>query len=137
MLPPPTPVLLDLTYRPDLQILIGRWGYQPDPAELPAEYQRLEAVALTHGAQYWLQDIRRRSLNDPQISRWLLDTFFPDMAQRLGGRLRVAYLVSPTLHAHILADTRYVPPASYAGLPHAVAFFGEEGAALAWLQGGT
>lgn len=125
--------LLALTHRPDLNVLIGRWGFQPDPAELPAQYERLEAAALKHRAQYWLQDIRRRSLSDPQISRWLFDSFFPRLAQLLGGRLRVAYLANPTLHAHILSDTLYVPPSAYDGQPHAVAFFGDEGEALAWL----
>ena len=131
---PQLPELLQLTYRADLAVLIGRWGYQPDAAVLPAEYQRLEAAALACQARRWLQDIRRRSLNDPAISRWLLDTFFPEMAQQLGGQLRVAYLVSPTLHAHILSETMYVPPSAYEGLPHTVAFFGDEGQALAWLQ---
>ena len=134
MLPTPAPELLQLTYRPDLEVLIGRWGYQPDPAALPAEYERLEAAALQHQARHWLQDIRRRSLNDPATTRWLLDVFFPDMARRLGGQLRVAYLASPALYAHILADSGYVPASAYAGLPHAVAFFGNEGEALAWLK---
>lgn len=132
----PTPELLQLAYRPDLEVLIGRWGYQPEPNALAAEYQRLEAVAIEHQARRWLQDIRRRSLNDPQTTRWLLDTFFPDMARQLGGQLRVAYLVGPDLHARILAETNFLPVSAYAGLPHAVAFFGDEGVALAWLQEG-
>ncbi|MGI4873694.1 MAG: hypothetical protein ACRYFX_21255 [Janthinobacterium lividum] len=130
----PTPELLQLTYRPDLEVLIGRWGYQPEPAALAAEYQRLEVVALECKSRRWLQDIRRRSLNDPETSRWLLDTFFPDMARRLGGKLRVAYLVGPVLHARILTEAAFLPPSAYENLPHAVAFFGDEGAALAWLQ---
>ena len=131
---PDLPELLQLTYRPDLDVLIGRWGYQPETAELPTQYEKLEAAALAHGAQYWLQDIRRRTLNDPATSRWLLDSFFPRMAQALGGRLRVAYLASPSLYAHIMAEEMYVPPTAYDGRPHTVAFFGDEGAALAWLR---
>lgn len=129
-----TPELLQLTYRADLEVLIGRWSYQPDPAALPAEYERLTAAALTHQARCWLQDIRRRTLNDPQITQWLLTDYFPDLARRLGGRLRVAYLVSPTLHEHILAQPGFAPAETYAGRPFAVAFFGEEGAALDWLR---
>ena len=131
---PLTPELLQLTYRADLDVLIGRWGYQPAPDELPAQYERLEALALAHRARYWLQDIRRRSLNDPQTSRWLLDSFFPRLAQALDGQLRVAYLASPTLYNHILAEPMYVPAAAYDGRPHAVAFFGDEAQALAWLH---
>ena len=127
------PELLQLTYRADLKILIGRWGYQATETELPAEYARLEASALAHGARHWLQDIRRRSLNYPDTSRWLLSTFFPMMAQRLGGQLRVAYLVSPALQAHIYAEPTFVPLAAYAGKSFAVGFFGDEGAAIEWL----
>ncbi|WP_223652903.1 hypothetical protein [Hymenobacter psoromatis] len=127
------PELLHLTYRVDLAVLIGRWGYQAAEAELPAEYARLEAAALAHEARHWLQDIRRRSLNYPDTSRWLLSEFFPGMARRLGGQLRVAYLVSPALQAHIYAEPSFVPLAAYAGRPFAVGFFGDEGAAIEWL----
>ena len=128
------PELLHLTYRPDLEILIGRWGYQADEAALPAEYARLEAAALTHGARRWLQDIRRRSLNYPDTSRWLLNEFFPRVARQLGGQLGVAYLVSPALEAHIMAEPGFVPLHAYAGRPFAVGFFGDEGAATEWLR---
>lgn len=134
MSPDAAPELLQLTYRPDLEVLIGRWGYQPDPAALPAEYERLTAAALAHGTRRWLQDIRRRTLNDPETSRWLLADYFPSMAQRLGGRLGVAYLVSPTLQAHILAESTFVPLAAYDGRPFAVGFFGDEGEATNWLR---
>ncbi len=127
------PELLSLTYRADLAVLIGRWGYQAEEAELPAEYARLEAAALAHGARRWLQDIRRRSLNYPDTSRWLLAEFFPNIARRLGGQLRVAYLVSPALQAHIYAEPTFVPLEAYAGRPFAVGFFGDEGAATEWL----
>ena len=130
----PLPELLSLTYRADLEILIGRWGYQAAEAALPAEYARLEAAALAHDAHRWLQDIRRRSLNYPDTSRWLLDEFFPAMARRLGGPLRVAYLVSPALQAHIYAEPTFVPLDAYVGQPYAVGFFGDEGAAIAWLR---
>ncbi len=132
----PLPELLSLTYRADLEILIGRWGYQAAEADLPSEYARLEAAALAHGARRWLQDIRRRSLNYPDTTRWLLDEFFPLMARRLGGgQLRIAYLVSPALQAHIYAEPTFVPLAAYAGRPFAVGFFGDEGAAIEWLRG--
>ena len=136
MNPDVTPPLLDLVFRPDLALLIGRWGYQPEPAALPAQYERLTASALAHGARHWLQDIRRRTLNDPATTRWLLTDYFPDLARRLGGQLRVAYLVSPTLHAHILAEPGFVATEDYVNQPFAVAFFGDEGAAVAWLREG-
>lgn len=126
--------LLQLAHRPDLGILVGRWGYQPTPHELPAVYQQVEEVALETNCRFWLQDIRRRSLNDPDTTRWLLDIFFPDMARRLGNRLFVAYLVGPALHQAIIKQPGYVSAEAYDGKSFAVSFFGDEGAATAWLR---
>ncbi len=132
--PGPASDLLQLIYRPDLDLLVGRWSYQPDPAQLPAAYQQLTEAALGCGCSYWLQDIRRRASNDPATTQWLLTEYFPDMARRLSGRLRVAYLTGPTLLEQIMAAPAFVPVEDYAGKPYAAAFFGDEGAAVAWLQ---
>ncbi|OWP64620.1 hypothetical protein CDA63_02350 [Hymenobacter amundsenii] len=134
MTPSQTSDLLQLTYRADLDLLVGRWGYQPDPVLLPAAYQHLARTAQDCGCSYWLQDIRRRTLNDPATTEWLLREYFPDMARRLGGRLRVAYLTSPSLLESIMAAPGFVSAEDYAGQAHGVAFFGDEGAAVAWLR---
>ncbi|WP_310394679.1 hypothetical protein [Hymenobacter sp.] len=126
--------LLQLTPRPDLGVLVGRWGYQPDPAELPAAYEALTAAVARDHCRFWLQDIRRRSLNDPHITKWLLSDYFPGMARQLGGRLCVAYLVSPALHKTITDDPGFLPLAAYEDRPFALGFFGDEGAAIQWLQ---
>ncbi len=132
MTPATTP--LHLAHRPDLGILVGRWAYQPEPHELPPIYQQVKKVALEHQSRFWLQDIRRRSVNDPQTTTWLLNEFFPDMARRLGGRLCVAYLVGPTLHEAIVSQPNYVSAEAYDNRPFAVSFFGDEGSAIRWLQ---
>ena len=129
-----TPSLLQLAHRPDLGILIGRWGYQPEPDELPALYQQMEATAMQVRSRFWLQDIRRRTFNDPETTLWLLNTFFPDMASRLGGRLYVAHLVGPTLHQSIVSQPDFVSAEAYDSKPFVVSFFGDEGAAISWLQ---
>lgn len=134
MIPEVTPPLLQLNNRPDLGILVGRWGYQPAPHELPAVYQQVQDTALQGRSRFWLQDIRRRTLNDPETTLWLLDTFFPDMARRLGGRLFVAYLVGPTLHQAIINQPGFVSAEAYDSKPFVVSFFGDEGAAVQWLQ---
>ncbi|RZK62282.1 MAG: hypothetical protein EOO59_02950 [Hymenobacter sp.] len=136
MLADPSPELLHLSYRADAALLIGRWGYQPTPAELPAQYERLAAAALHHGARRWLQDIRRRNLNDPETTHWLFTEFFPDMAGQLGRPLRVAYLVGPTLRGLIEAGPDFQPLSAYKGRPFIVVFFGEESAAIDWLSEG-
>ena len=129
-----TPLLLQLVPRTDLNILIGRWGYQPRPDELPAVYQEVMDAALRGQNRFWLQDIRRREYNDPQTTLWLLNTFFPDMANRLGGRLYVAYLVGPTLHQSIVNQPDFIPAEAYNNKTFVISFFGDEGAAIKWLQ---
>jgi hypothetical protein len=126
--------LLQLTYRSDLDILVGRWGYQPEPHELPPVYERVRNEALQDHSRFWLQDIRRRTLNDPHTTRWLLKTFFPAMAKKLGGRLYVAYLVGPELHQAIISQPDFVPAGAYDSMPYAIDFFRDEGAAIKWLQ---
>ena len=97
-------------------------------------YQQVEALALQENSRFWLQDIRRRTLNDPQTTHWLLNSFFPDMARRLGGRLFVAYLVGPTLHQAIVEQPGFVSAEAYDSKPFVVSFFGDEGTAIKWLQ---
>jgi hypothetical protein len=126
--------LLQLNYRADLEILVGRWGYQPEPQELPPVYEQVKAAALQDQSRFWLQDIRRRTLNDPHTTDWLLNTFFPDLARRLGGRLYVAYLIGPELQEAIVKQPAFVPAGAYDAKPFAIDFFGDEGAAIKWLQ---
>jgi len=69
--------LLQLTYRSDLDILVGRWKHQPDNmALLPQVYEQLATAALANSSCYWLQDIRRRTHNDPATTRWLFTEYF-------------------------------------------------------------
>ncbi|MBF9236220.1 hypothetical protein I2I05_02315 [Hymenobacter sp. BT683] len=126
--------LIHFSHRADLDILVGRWGYQPDPRELPAVYQQMTDVALQAKARFWLQDIRRRTLNDPNTTLWLLDKYFPDMARQLGGRLYLAYLVGPALQEAIINRPGYISAEAYDDKPYAISFFGDEGAAIRWLQ---
>ncbi len=131
----PTAPLLELTLRPDLGILLGRWYAQPDQAaELLPCYQELADMAVATNCRFWLQDLRRRAATDQQTKRWLLEEYYPSIARLLGQRLYVAYLFSPALHRQIVEAPDYAPPEAYTGLSYALDFFGEEGAAVQWLQ---
>lgn len=126
--------LLQIHHRPDLDMLVGRWSYQPEPTELPAAYTQLSRAALAYNSRRWLQDIRRRTLNDAETSRWLLAEYFPGLVRQLGGRLTVAYLTSPTLMHIILSSPSFQPPGAYTDQPFGVAFFTDEGEAMDWLR---
>ena len=134
---PPELPLLELSLRPDLDVLFGRWHYQPaDPAELLPCYERLADMALHTNCRFWLQDLRRRASPDDETKRWLLTQYYPDVARRFGKRLFVAYLFSPEMHRQIVEAPDYAPPDAYDGAPYALDFFGNEGAAVQWLQMG-
>lgn len=118
--------LMPTAYRADLSILVSRWTHHPLPVQLRPVYDEL-------GARYWLQDIRHRVFNDPETTRWLLDIYFPMMAQQLGGRLHVAYLASPALLDAITRSPGFLPAEAYYGQPFVISFFNAEGEAYAWL----
>lgn len=125
--------LMPTTYRPDLGILVSRWTHQPAPEQLRPVYDELTQVAMRYEARYWLQDIRHRTFNDQETTRWLLQTYFPAMAGRLGGRLHVAYLASPGLLATITSSPGFIPADAYRENSFVVNFFQAEGDAHAWL----
>ncbi|MGI4833732.1 MAG: hypothetical protein ACRYFK_09750 [Janthinobacterium lividum] len=133
--PPIFSSLQELTYRPDLDMLLGRWRYQhAHPAELLACYQQLADVAQAHNCRFWLQDLRRRVSPDDDTKRWLLQEYYPSVAHRFGQRLFVAYLFSPDMHRQIVEAPDYAPPEAYHDKPYALDFFGIEGEAIEWLQ---
>jgi len=127
--------LLDLTYRADLGVLLGRWLQQPaTAADLLPSYHHLADMAAATNCRFWLQDLRRRTSPDQQTKEWLLRDYYPGVARRLGQRLYVAYLFSPDLHRQIVEAPDYEPPEAYSGAPFALDFFGNEGEAIVWLQ---
>ncbi|MGY2130618.1 hypothetical protein ACW9KT_00210 [Hymenobacter sp. HD11105] len=101
---------------------------------LPRAYEHLTEQALAANCRFWLQDIRRRAFSDPNITRWLLTAYFPQMAVRLGGRLHVAYLTGPVLLEAITNGTEFLPPRAYDSMPYVMAFFRNEGEAMQWLH---
>lgn len=129
----PDTITVHNLYRPDLNVFVSRWDYQPDAALLPPAYEHLTREALHCGCRYWLQDIRRRTLHEPAAVHWLLDTYFPQLATRLGGQLVVAYLTSPTLQEAI-QSTVYPLPSAYSTEHFLINFFTDEADAVRWLM---
>jgi hypothetical protein len=129
------PPLLELTLRADLDVLLGRWHYQPKtPAELLPCYQQLADMALATNCRFWLQDLRRRTSPDEQTKQWLLTEYYPGVAHRFGQPLFVAYLFSPAMHRLIVEAPDYAPPEAYFDKSYLLDFFGDEGLAIQWLQ---
>lgn len=123
---------LEIAYRRDLGLLMGRWLCSVAEAELHAGYAALRQAALHYGCGQWLIDSRRRacrSLNGPE---WVTTQFLPQVQQTLGQPLRVCFLVLPSYLATLPVAAQAAAP----GSPVQFARFVDEGEANAWLAGG-
>ncbi|WBO84584.1 hypothetical protein [Hymenobacter yonginensis] len=130
----PTPTLLadfaELSFRPDLQILLGRWLRPISTAELQQSYEALLTAAVPPKCRFWLLDLRRRGISSEDDTLWTLETFLPLLAPRLGGRVYLAFLVSP---GHLSAIDQESGAPMVTNAQCHVRLFTDEGLATAWL----
>jgi hypothetical protein len=127
----------EVSYRADLDVLVGRW-FQPLPdAQLRQTYQALLAEAQANGnCRFALLDIRRRDVASDAFTKWLLTEFNAGLPQLLGGPVMTAYLATPSHLARvILGNMPAALDSARQGGVH-VRFFADESAALRWLRGG-
>jgi hypothetical protein len=116
---------LDLRYRPDLHLLVGRWQRSVSGAEFRQGYRAMLRAARQANCPYWQLDLRGRdALPDDEARQWLLQRFMPRVALHLSEPVCLAYLLSPSMIQQLA-----VPATS----PAQVAFFSEEGPLTAWL----
>lgn len=126
----PSP-LVELSYRPDLRILVVRWLGATTDDEIRRLYRYLEH-ANAPACRFWLLDARRRPSSSPVITRWVFDEFAPHMARLLGGRLYFSYLISP-LHLLDAESFRRIEESAGAELPYRLHYASQEGEATEWL----
>lgn len=115
---------LELRYRADLHLLVGRWHRPVSAAELRQGYRATLRLAQAVQCPFWQVDIRSRNAPDADARRWLTAGFLPWAAGRLAEPVCLAYLLTPSLLQEMGSPT---PGAAQ------VAFFAEEGALTAWL----
>jgi hypothetical protein len=118
---------LDLQYRPDLNLLVGRWQRAVSDSELRQGYHTTLRAAQEVGCPFWQLDIRGRQAPQAHNTQWLMQEFVPQLAAQLGGRACLGYLLRPS---HL------VPSLAAPTVDSAVcvAFFSEEGPLTAWLM---
>jgi hypothetical protein len=130
----PSTHYLQVAYRPDSCLLIGRWLNSVTEPQLRAGYETMRQAAQHHDSSHWLMDARRRAdrrLNGPE---WVVATFLPRVQQEMGRRLCVAFLVLPSHLQELDADdhaAEALPPRPEALFQFAR--FIDEGAANDWL----
>ena len=128
-LPPTAPSwleadFLDLRYRPDLHLLVGRWQRPVSATELRQGYRTMLRAAQATKCAFWQLDLRGRNAPDGATRQWLTAEFLPHVAGQLTGPVYLGYLLSPSLLQQL------GPPTAGAAQ---VAFFAEEGPLTAWL----
>ncbi len=92
---------LQVTYRPDLNILFCRWIDPSNSVQLQTSYLEALEKAKELKVNYWLFDLRRRGPACPADEAWLLQQFFPLVETSILGKQYFAYLVTPSHYLHI------------------------------------
>ncbi|RSK43730.1 hypothetical protein [Hymenobacter rigui] len=133
-MPLPTPDYLNALYRPDLNVLVVRWMRLVTLAEMQQGYLYLLEVAAQHQCRFWLLDARRRFNTDREGAAWMVTTFLPTLAARLGGRTYLAYLLMPVIMRDAEADAAFPPAHFFEDKPFMSERFVDEQQAMAWLQ---
>jgi hypothetical protein len=125
---------LQISYRPELQMLVGRWLRQTTPDEMQTGYLALLAEAQVQQCWLWLIDARRRDNANQAGTQWMMDTFFPQVPRQIHRKVFVAYLFAPTHLTELEADPSVPPLTYFDGRPCQVERFTEELAATQWLM---
>lgn len=123
---------LNITYRPDLNILYCRFVQPGTSAQLKAGYENAFKVAKEHQISFWLFDLRRRGPARPEDEIWLLDQFFPRVEAESKRQNFMAYLISPSHYNHVREVLGLERVETYSPLTHIKLFDAEE-QALEWL----
>ena len=125
---------LEISYRADLDLLLGRWLRPIELGEMQQGYHMLLEAAVTGQCRQWLLDVRRRQNTHKVGAQWMVGTFLPQLAAHLGGRTRLAYLMAPMYMRDTEADAAFPPATFFDDKPFIGERFIEENAALDWLR---
>ena len=115
-------------------MLVGRWMHPIELEDLRHGYQLLLEAAEADKCQRWLLDVRRRQNTHQVSAQWIVNTLLPQLAPRLGGRTKLAYLMAPVYMRDEAADAAFPPAAHFVGKPFVGEWFIEENTAIAWLH---
>ncbi|MBC6991351.1 hypothetical protein [Hymenobacter sp. BT491] len=124
---------VELTFRADLDTLLGRWLRAVTHSELQVGYEATMAAALYNKARCWLLDVRRRGPIPEESTHWVIEAFLPRLVVALGGRVYMAFLVSPAHLNSLEQEQQLISHRSDAYCE--VQLFTEEGPATQWLAG--
>jgi hypothetical protein len=125
---------LDITYRSDTRLLIGRWMRPVTSAEMRLGYEAMRAAAQELQCRHWLLDIRRRSHSDEETAHWVTDEFLPEVARLLHGTLYMSVLLSPTYLYEVSSRPTLAVLPTDTSRPYQIQYFTDERQANDWLS---
>ena len=125
---------LQVSFRPDTCLLIGRWLCSVGEEQLHEGYETMRLASLAHECSHWLMDARRRVDRRRNGPEWVVTTFLPQVQRDLSRRLCVAFLVLPNHLTEIAADPDRAEKSAHANDLFQYARFIDEGTANAWLE---
>jgi hypothetical protein len=124
--------LVEVSYRPDLRIMVVRWLGVTSDDETRQVYQHLVQVA-EHDCRHWLIDARRRPSSGTAVTQWIFEEFAPRASQQLKGPLYLSYLIAPS-HLAAAEDFQRGTGASIGSLlPYRLHYASQEDEATQWL----
>lgn len=130
----PSLEFLEVGFRPDSGVLVGRWLRAISPEESQQGYWHMLAAAEAHACRRWLMDVRRRPRTNNATIHWLVDAFFPAAAAALGGQVMMSTLLAPSLLQELAHNTQLPGTDEPPGAPFRLGRFITEHDALEWLQ---
>lgn len=91
-----TPDYLTISYRDDLRMLVARWMRPVSAQETRKGYYTILEAGQHFQCPFWLLDGRRRLPADEETTQWGLYEFFPQLKAKLGSRVYMSQLLSPS-----------------------------------------
>jgi carotenoid cleavage dioxygenase-like enzyme len=122
-----------LDYRPEQQLLVGRWLQPVSLDELKAHYGALLDAAVAHGnCRRWLLDVRRRDIHNAAAIAWFAD-FGRRLPKVLGQPVALAYFAMVDQRGAAVNDGLRTNIQQGAEQGSSYRYFNHEQEALDWL----
>jgi hypothetical protein len=129
-----TPDYLAISYRNDLSMLVARWMRPVSAAETREGYQVILAAGQHFRCPFWLLDGRRRLPADEETTQWGLYEFFPQLSAKLGSRVYMSQLLSPSYQLLTQAIPAFQQLESQTSQSYLMRRFNDEAHAVQWLR---
>ena len=128
------PEYLSISYRDDLRMLVARWMRPVSSPETQEGYHTILAAGQHFRCPFWLLDSRRRLPADEQTTQWGLYEFFPQLSAKLGSKVYMSQLLSPSYQLLTEAIPAFKQLETQPSQSYLMRRFNDEAQAVQWLR---